>query len=555
LRGEGGGRYRAVYRVVHQHNGRTRWIESHGQVQFEDGIPVRMVGIKQDITDRIEADAALRQSEERFRELANHVDQIVWTCDELGRPTWYNDRWYEFSGTTFEQVAGEGWSALVHPAHVERVVGKFRRCVTTGEPWEDTFPVRGKAGEFRWFLSRAVPIKSADGAVLRWFGTNTDITAQRELQEALTEADRRKDEFLAMLAHELRNPVAPIISVSELLSREVAGDTGLARQVEVIRRQAAHLARLLDDLLDVARITRDRILLRREVFDVGEAVTVALETVGPALSAGGHVLELDTRANLFVDADKDRLIQCLINLLNNAVKFSPRGGRIEVRTRAHDASVVIEVRDHGCGISTDFLPRVFDLFAQADQSLDRKSGGLGVGLSVCKRLVEMHGGSLRAASDGDGRGALFTLTLPLAAAAPHASTQSTAPARVVRRILIVDDNQDAADSISLLLQLSGHETAVVYEGGLALEKWRTFLPDTVLLDIGLPDLDGFEVIRRMRAGGFTGFAIALSGYGQPEDKRRAREAGFDTHLVKPVAHEALESALALAEGRPAAAAP
>jgi PAS domain S-box-containing protein len=429
LRGDAGGRYRAAYRVNHLKDGKTRWVESHGQVQFADGAPTRMVGIKQDITERVEAEEALRRSEELFREL-----------------------------------------------------------------------------------------------------------------------DRRKDEFLAMLAHELRNPVAPIVSVAEHLARQTAGDPQLAGQVSIIRRQTAQLTRLLDDLLDVARITRGRIELRREVFDLGDAITAAVETIDPALRASGCSLELDVAAApMYVDADRDRLTQCLVNVLGNAVRFSAPGQKVRLRLVARDGQAFVEVQDFGRGISADFLPRVFDLFAQEDRSLDRKSGGLGVGLSVCKRLMEMQGGSVTAASEGEGRGATFTLALPRVAGAPRVS--SPAPAAGVAeslRILIVDDNRDAADSISVLLGLSGHETHVVYDGPEALEACTSFQPDAVLLDIGLPGLDGFEVIRRLRAGGYRGFAIALSGYGQPEDRRRAMDAGFDAHLVKPAELPTLEQTLASA---------
>jgi PAS domain S-box-containing protein len=547
LRGDLEGRYRAIYRVIHVHDGRTRWVESHGQVIFDEGKPLRMVGTKRDITDRVNSENALRKSEERFRELANNIDQVVWTCDAAGQPTWYNDRWYEYSGATFEQMLDDGWKSLVHPEHVERVVGNFRKCIDAGEVWEETCPVRGKAGDYRWFLTRAIPIKAADGTVLRWFGSNTDITAHRKLQDALTEADQRKDEFLAMLAHELRNPVAPILNVAQILSGRGAGDQDVAGMVGIIKRQAQHLARLLDDLLDVARITRGRIELRRGVVRVDDCIALAMETVDPLLRAAGHTLEVERAStDLRVDVDRDRVTQCLTNLLDNAVKYSPPGSRIRIRTSLQEGQAAIEVQDYGRGIRPDMLPRIFELFAQGDRTLDRRYGGLGIGLSVCKRLIEMHGGSIAAHSEGEGRGATFKMMLPLAQAAvlpagvderagePTASTH--------KRVLVVDDNQDAAETTAMLLQFSGHETRTVFHGEDALNVWPEFKPDVAILDIGLPDLSGYEVISRMRQAGFRGLAIALSGYGQPEDRRRALEAGFDLHLVKPVDLQALESA-------------
>jgi PAS domain S-box-containing protein len=547
-----GGSYFAKYRVINAVDGITRWIECHGHVLFDNQTPVRMVGTVQDVSERVDAENAVRKSEERFRELANNIDQIVWTCDAAGQPTWYNDRWYEFSGSTFEQMLNDGWRTHVHPAHYERIGERFRQCIDTGEVWEETFPARGKTPEYRWFLSRAIPIKAADGTVLRWFGSNTDITAYRHLQEALTEADQRKDEFLAMLAHELRNPVAPILNVAQILSRQDSTAKDTSGLVSIIQRQATHLARLLDDLLDVARITRGRIQLRRNVVRVDECIALAMETVDPLIRSSQHTLEIDRALeDLPINVDKDRITQCLTNVLNNAIKYSAPGSRIRVKTSARDHLAVIEVQDFGRGIKPDVLPGIFELFAQGDRSLDRGNGGLGIGLSVCKRLIEMHGGKVTAHSEGEGRGATFRLSIPLASGRPQPAIDSNPlPYTAKRRILVVDDNEDAADTIAMLLEMSGHVTKVVYHGTEAIDAWSSFKPEVVLLDIGLPDLSGYEVVARLRKAGFSGLAIALSGYGQPKDKRRALESGFDAHLVKPVEPGALESALAeMAQGR------
>jgi PAS domain S-box-containing protein len=543
-----GGHYMATHRVIDAVDGKTRWIEAHGRVTFEGRTAVRMVGTLRDITHRVEAERSLRDREERFRELANNIDQIVWTCDARGQPTWFNDRWKEFSDRTLEDVIDESWHELVHPAHAERVAASFRACVAAGTIWEETFPLRGRSGEYRWFLARAMPIKAPDGTVLRWFGTNTDITAQRALQDALTEADRRKDEFLAMLAHELRNPVAPVVNVAQILARKLHSDAQASELVGIIRRQVGHLSRLLDDLLDVARITRGRIELRREILSIHECIAVASETVEPLLRTGNHRLEISRAPDeLRVDVDRVRLIQCLTNLLNNAARYSEPGTRIQVRTFAQDGQAVIEVRDEGRGVAPDVLPKIFELFAQDQRTLDRKSGGLGIGLSVCKKLMEMHGGSVRAHSEGVGKGSTFTLLLPLVNATARATEVEAAPAATVgRRVFIVDDNADAADSIALLLQLSGHQTRVVYRGEDAVARWAEFDPDVVLLDIGLPGMNGYQVIQKLRNAGFNGHAIALSGYGQPEDMRKALRSGFDAHLVKPVEIEMLEKALAAA---------
>jgi PAS domain S-box-containing protein len=551
------GRYKATYRVINAQDGKTRWVDSHAQVIFENGLPVRMVGTKQDISERVNTENALRQSEERFRELANNIDQVVWTCDSTGEPTWYNDRWYEFAGGTFEQIRNLGWKSLVHPDHADRIVERFRASVASGDPWEETFPLRSKSGEYRWFLSRAIPIKDSDGSVLRWFGSNTDITAHRQLQDALTAADRRKDEFLAMLAHELRNPVAPILNVAQILSRQGNAAQNLPELVSIIQRQATHLARLLDDLLDVARITRGRIELQRAVLRIDECVDLARETVDPLIRSSRHRIEIErSPGDLFVDVDKDRLTQCLTNLLNNAVKYSDAGSVIRVRTSSHEGKAVVEVQDSGVGIRPEVLPHIFELFAQGDRTLDRRSGGLGIGLSVCKRLVEMHGGTVTAFSAGEGRGATFRLTLPLVAQATEdSSADNSTKGMAGKRILIVDDNRDSAESIAMLLEMSGHQTKFIFHGEEALSAWKAFGADVVILDIGLPDISGYQVIERLRKEGFSGLAIALSGYGQPEDKRQALAAGFDAHLVKPADAIALEQALAMApiRGSPPAA--
>jgi CheY-like chemotaxis protein len=313
----------------------------------------------------------------------------------------------------------------------------------------------------------------------------------------------------------------------------------------MIQRQVVHLSRLLDDLLDVARITRGRIELRREILSVNECVAVASETVEPLLRSGQHRLVISRAPEeLLVDVDRVRLTLCVTNLLNNAAKYSAPGTSIRVRTCRRDDSAIIEVSDEGRGIAPEILPKIFELFAQDQKTLDRKSGGLGIGLSVCRRLVEMHGGTVAAHSDGVGRGSTFTLALPLvrSTAGNTVASANAAPASP-KRILVVDDNADAAESIAMLLQLSGHETRVVYGGTEALELCRGYTPDVIVLDIGLPGMDGYEVIHRLRETGYAGRAIALSGYGQPEDRQKSAIAGFDAHFVKPVELATLEAAL------------
>lgn len=497
-----------------------------------------------DVTERMRAEAALRQSEERLRDLANNIDQFAWTCDELGDATWYNDRWYQYTGTTFETARDAGWKQLHHPAHLPRVMAGVERAIATGEAWEDTFPLRGKNGQYRWFLSRAIPIRAENGQVVRWFGTSTDVTAQRELQEALQDTDRRKDEFLAMLAHELRNPVAPIGNVAEVLSRVLAGDEEKRPLAEIIRRQAMHLSRLLDDLLDVARVTQGHIELRRAVAPLAGCIHQALETAQPLVREREHRLTVsETFEPLHVNADRVRLAQAIGNIIINAAKYTPPGGDIRLRTFNENNQAAIEVSDTGVGITPEFVPKVFDLFAQGDRSLDRSQGGLGIGLAVCKKLIEMHGGTVTASSAGPGRGATFTIRLPLADAAPDAAANAQSSSAPTRRVLIVDDNQDSADSLAMLLQLDGHDVRAVYSAMDALEQVTAFAPEIVLLDIGLPGMNGYDVAQRIKEMPQPPRLVAVSGYAQREDKERSAAAGFSAHLVKPVDIAALKKVL------------
>jgi PAS domain S-box-containing protein len=394
-------------------------------------------------------------------------------------------------------------------------------------------------------LCSAAPLFDAAGKVRGAVSVNMDVTMLKRAQRELEAADRQKDEFLAMLAHELRNPLAPIRTAGEVLALTVAEPRAHAA-IGVIRRQSAHLARLVDDLLDVSRITRGRVELRREALDVAAVVAQAVETVEPQRQEKRHELRIVADArDVRVDGDFLRLLQTFVNLLSNAIKFTPAGGHIEVRIGRDGAQATVEVRDDGTGIAPDLLPRLFDLFVQSDQALDRAQGGLGIGLSVVQRLVRMHGGDVQAFSDGAGRGARFVVRLPLASAAPAAAVAPAPRPGVARRVLVVDDNVDAADSLVLRLQVDGHDARAAYGGAEALRCVGEFRPEVVVLDIGLPEMDGYEVARRLRAseGGTALRLIALTGYGQPEDRARALAAGFDSHLVKPAGFDILKGLL------------
>jgi signal transduction histidine kinase/CheY-like chemotaxis protein len=388
----------------------------------------------------------------------------------------------------------------------------------------------------------------------------------QRLTEALRAADRRKDDFLAMLAHELRNPLAPIRTGAEVLRRLPGADAQVQRQSEVIARQARHMTEIVDDLLDVSRVTRGLIALDRHDLDLAEVVQAAVEQVRPLVAVRRHRLEValpDTPLPLH--ADRARLVQVVSNLLHNACKYTPEGGHLSVRASTDDGWLSLVVQDNGQGISAELMPELFELFTQGSRTAERAQGGLGLGLALVRQLVELHGGSVQAHSDGPGRGARFTVRLPRRpGAATAAAVTSPVPVQAAAlqprgcRVVVVDDNVDAAESLGALLALEGHRVEILHDAHGALGRAQQPLAQAFVLDIGLPGMDGYELARRLRAlpGGDAALLIALTGYGQPGDRERSRAAGFDHHLVKPVDVGAL---LALLEGlsarpRPTAAA-
>ncbi len=504
-----------------------------------------------DVTALVKAQAAERESAGRFRSLADNIAQLAWMTDDAGAIVWYNRRWYEYTGTTAEQMKGWGWQSVHHPDHADRVITKFRRHIVTGEPWEDTFPLRGAEGQYRWFLSRAFPIRDQGGRVMSWFGTNTDITAQRQAEEALREADRRKDEFIAVLAHELRNPLAPVRSAVEILKRIGPSEPRMARTRDVIARQVTHMARLIDDLLDVSRIGRGKLALRKERCDLAQIARETAEDYRTSLESQGLRLAVHTSPDpLWVEGDPVRLAQMLGNLLTNAGRFNNPGGHIGVQAGADLAlgMAVVRVTDTGIGIDRDMMARLFDPFEQAAQDLARSRGGLGLGLALTKGLTELHGGTVQADSEGLGQGAEFSLRIPLVGSAPdpHAPLQD-APGEGARlRVLVVEDNRDAAATLGELLQLSGHDVELSYDGRSGLAKALQFLPHAIVSDLGLPgEIDGYELAQRVR--GQPALAgvhlIAVSGYADLEARRRSAATGYDAHLPKPPDIRALERLL------------
>ncbi|TWU00636.1 Sensor histidine kinase TodS [Botrimarina colliarenosi] len=512
----------------------------------------RVIGaskIARDITEEKRSELALLESEDRFRTLADNMSQLAWMADPKGSLFWYNKRWYDYTGTTLEEMQGWGWRAVQHPDHVDRVVEKVQRHWDTGEVWEDTFPLKSKDGEYRWFLSRALPIRNEAGQIVRWLGTNTDITEQRTAELALKEADERKNEFLAMLAHELRNPLAPICYGLDLIAREQAYD---AEQLDVVRHQVDQMVRLIDDLLDVSRIMRGKIELRRSVLDLTALVERTAAGVEGVVRQRDQGLRVSVpEGPVWVNADTVRLSQVIGNLLNNASKYSNSGAQIDLRLEATPDKAVVSVTDNGIGIDANLLPQVFDLFTQADHSIDRSQGGLGIGLTVVKQLVELHRGTVSVHSAGTGLGSTFTVEMPLSepkgeeaaeAAAERVPTLSLSPLRV----LVVDDNVGATWMLTKLMEkLGDHEIRSAHDGPSALERAIEWRPHAALLDIGLPGMDGFELAAAIRADDrvASAYLVALTGYGQEDDRIRSQQAGFDRHLVKPASADDLEQFL------------
>ena len=499
------------------------------------------------------SEKALLDSTERMRIAQQAAQWGVFDYDvATGADYWspemeaiYGLRPGEYEGTL------EAWRRRIHPEDHARVRAAYQDALRSGEFTLD-YRIVWPDGRVRWVFSRAKMFFGAGRRPKRILGVNVDITQRKQAEEALREADRRKDEFLATLAHELRNPLAPLRNGVEIL-RRAGGDPATVERVrDVMDRQLGHMVRLIDDLLDLARVGRGTIELRRERVELATALRTAIETSRPLIETSGH--QLTTRIPLepmFVHADLTRLAQVFSNLLNNAAKYTPNGGRILLAMERHEGRAVVTVTDNGIGIPQRTLADVFDMFSQVDRSLEKTRGGLGIGLTIVKRLLEMQGGSIEAKSDGEGKGSQFVVSLPLLAQ-PVKETRSTADAaaRVASAprlgILLADDNADAAVTLAQVLELSGHQVHVANDGLSAVESAASLRPDVVLLDIGMPGLNGYEACRRIRGQAWAKdvLLIALTGWGQEDHRRRAQEAGFDHHLIKPVDPAALQDLLA-----------
>jgi len=500
----------------------------------------------------------LRESESLFRALAELVPCCVWAAAPDGSITYANRRWHEFTGLSPEGTAGFEWASALHPEDREHCLSAWRDSVEQGTLYRIEVRFRRYDGDYRWFLSEGTPVRDREGHITAWFGTNTDIQDQKQTQEALQDADRRKNEFLAMLGHEIRNPLAVISNASRVLNKVNSPSPEVLRLGQMIERQVGHLTRIVDDLLDVSRVLEGKVRLRREPVELATVVSHAAESAGPFLEVRKQVLRVSLPKDpIWIEADLTRMTQVLANLLNNAAKFSEKRGDITITGSRDGNDAVLTVADTGSGISPDMLPYVFDMFVQEDRSLHRARGGLGIGLTLARSLVSVHRGTIVAKSAGVGHGSEFIVRIPVIAAPPENTqvhVRTPAAPELPLRILVVDDSADSAESMGMILSMGGHEVRTALDSSEAQRIALEFRPDVALLDIGLPGTDGYEVGRRLRSEPTLQgiYLVAVTGYGQDEDRRRSEEAGFHAHLVKPVDPATLRVVMAAARTRTAA---
>jgi PAS domain S-box-containing protein len=543
--------FRVTCRIRRETSKDIGWVEVRGEVQStRDGRPI-LTGLILDITDRRAAEQSLRESEARFRSMADSAPVMIWVVGADGLVRYLNQQWFDFSGMQPSDPT-PSLAEWVHPDDLDEYRRVTEQARASRRPYRHEFRLRRHDGRYRWVINTATPRVHDDGNWHGYIGSILDIEDRKRLEDELrslardlSDADRRKDEFLATLAHELRNPLAPLRNGVEILRLSTPTPEIIERTRSMMERQLVQLVRLVDDLLDVSRISSGKLELRPGPLEVADIVATACESTAPHFEARSqrlHVHMPDTPVR--VHGDAARLSQVLANLLDNASKYSLRDTDIVVNVTVHDQQVAIAVRDRGQGIPPHLLHRVFDLFTQVDRTLERTTGGLGIGLTLVKRLVEMHGGSIAAHSDGEGHGSTFTVTLPLAghdAGNTPSLTAPSGPPTGPLRVVICDDNEAAARSLATVLEADGHQVQAVHRGEDAISLAQSMSPDVVILDLGMPGLSGFDTAARIKAGHAVSDCgdplrpclIALTGWGTDDYRDRTTSAGFDFHLVKP----------------------
>jgi len=500
-----------------------------------------------DAIEALRSQEALRESERLYRAIGESIDYGVWTANRQGEAMYVSDSLLKMMGATREEWIGLGFRKYIHPDDLEPLARRWANSVQAGADFDQEYRARSADGTYVPILCRGVPVRNGRGDIVAWAGINLDIRRLKQVETELRELDERKNEFLATLAHELRNPLAPLRNGLEVMRLASGNPATVEKARSMMERQLAGMVRLVDDLLDVSRVSRGKIELRRDRVELATVLRNALETSQPLMSERGHeLLAAIPRDRIVINGDVTRLSQVFWNLLNNAAKYTEPGGKIELGVAIDGGEVAVSIRDNGIGIPADMQSRVFDIFTQVDRSLEKSQGGLGIGLSIAKRLVEMHGGAIKVRSDGHRKGSEFIVTLPatveslqerVAEAPPHPR-----PNGPRHRILVADDNPDSATTLSLMLEVLGNEVRVAHDGEAAVAAAEDFNPDMILLDIGMPKLNGYGACRRIREApwGTRPMIVALTGWGQEADKHRSREAGFDRHLVKPVEPAMLE---------------
>lgn len=500
-------------------------------------------------TEQVVAERRMQASEARWRALFTQAPGFICTLHGPDHSIEFaNPRYHELVGG--RDIIGKTVHEALPELEEQGFVALLDHVYSTGKAHSGvatpiSFGTLADGSEQQVYINFVYqPILDREGKVTGILMDGYDVTEQVLARNALQEEARRKDEFLAMLAHELRNPLAPIGNASELLLRSADQDPQLQGIGDMLARQVKQLTRLVDDLLDISRITRGRVTLQRKPMELGDAVDLVINTMQQALQDKQHQLSYSPPDQaLYINGDHARIVQSLSNLLNNAIKYTDNGGQIKVVLSRTNDMAMVEITDSGVGISPGMLNKVFDLFVQANRSLDRAQGGLGIGLSLVQRMVEMHGGSVRAYSKGLGKGSTFQVQFPLIDPPKQVAPTGVRGSLEPKRVLVVDDNKDAADSLAQLLQLQGHDAMSVYSAQSGLEQSESFRPEIILLDIGLPEIDGYQVARQLRAQNTPALLVALTGYGRAEDVQQSLEAGFDYHFTKPLAFGDLEQIL------------
>ena len=545
------------HRIINPQTGETIWVQVHGQVVTGDSAsPSRFIGITQNITGHKLAELAVQESRTRLQKAIQIETVGVLFFDDEGKFLEANDAFLTMTGYTREQLDTHSLRTedITQPAWMPRTRQALDELKTKGlaTPYEKEF--KRPDGSHWWGLTAGTKLSTNENVEYI-----IDVSNRKQAEDSLRKADRRKDEFLATLAHELRNPLAPISNTLQILKLTAGDDETVAPAVAMMVRQVAYLVHLVDDLLDVSRISQGKLELRRERIDLREVVSQVVDAGRPLYETGGRevTVTLPTRP-IYLSGDRTRLAQIVSNLLNNATKFTHEGGHVWLTVeragqKAGDTAL-LRVRDDGIGIATDQLESIFELFNQADHTLERSRNGLGLGLTLVRQLVELHGGRVAAHSDGLGQGSQFTMHLPALADTPNpqpAADTGTKPT-AGRRILVVDDNPDAAVTLTMLLKLKGHQVHTRFSGQEGIAAAESLHPEVVLLDIGMPGMNGYDTARLIRAQPWSQsmVLIALTGYGQEEDRRLSRAAGFDAHLVKPVDVAALTQLLSSLPAQP-----